>query len=103
MLLQGVPATGLIDSGADITIMGGELFKTVAVAALQKADKTPKTYDQRVFSLDGCLVLSIEFDGKSLTTPVYLKMDSPDGLLLSEGVCRCHKILGPPMFRPPRA
>ncbi len=59
VLLQGVPATGLIDSGADITIMGGELFKTVAVAAklkkkdLQKADKTPKTYDQRVFSLDG--------------------------------------------------
>ncbi len=58
MLLQGVPATGLIDSGADITIMGGELFKTVAVAAklkkkdLQKADKTPKTYDQKVFSLD---------------------------------------------------
>ncbi len=33
-------------------------------------------------------MLSIEFDGKSLTTPVYLKMDSPDGLLLSEGVCR---------------
>ena len=94
VLLQGVPATGLIDSGADITIMGGELFKTVAVAAklkkkdLQKADKTPKTYDQKIFSLDGRLVLSIEFDGKSLTTPVYLKMNSPDGLLLSEGVCR---------------
>lgn len=32
--------------------------------------------------------MSIEFDGKSLTTPVYLKMDSPDRLLLSEGVCR---------------
>ena len=47
-----------------ITIMGGELFK------------------------DGRLVLSIEFDRKSLTTPVYLKMDSPDGLFLSEGVCR---------------
>ena len=94
VLLQGVPATGLIDSGADITIMGGELFKTVVVAAklkkrdLQKADKTPKAYDQKVFTLDGRLVLSIEFDGKSLTTPVYLKRDSPDGLLLSEGVCR---------------
>ena len=24
--------TGLVDSGADITIMGGELFKRVAVA-----------------------------------------------------------------------
>ena len=46
---------------------------------LQKADKTPKTYDQKVFTLDGRLVMSIEFDGKNLTTPVYLKMDSPDG------------------------
>ena len=36
-LFQGVPATGLIDSESDITIMGGELFKVVAVTA----DKTP--------------------------------------------------------------
>lgn len=85
VLLQGVPAIGLVDTGADITIMGGELFKTVAVAArlkkidLQKENKTPKTYDQKVFTLDGRLVMSIEFDGKNLTTPVYLKMDSPDG------------------------
>ncbi len=69
-------------------------YLTVAIVAklkkkhLQKADKIPKTDDQKIFSLDGRLVLSIEFDGKSLTTPVYLKMDSPDRLLLSEGVCR---------------
>ena len=25
--IQGVPVFGIIDSGADITIMGGELFK----------------------------------------------------------------------------
>ena len=33
--VQGVPAYGIIDSGADITIMGGVLFKKVA--AVQEA------------------------------------------------------------------
>ena len=86
----GGSATGLVDTGADLTIMGGELFKAVAVAAklrkrdLHKANVTPKTYDQKTFHLDGRLDLSIEFDDKTLTTPVYLKMDSPDDLLLSE-------------------
>jgi len=30
VFIQGVPAEELVDSGADITIMGGELFKKVA-------------------------------------------------------------------------
>ena len=39
--VQGVPAYGLIDSGADITIMGGVLFKKVAtIARLHKRDFT---------------------------------------------------------------
>ena len=77
MLIQGVAVTGLIDSGADITIMGGELFKRVAVAAklrkrdLHKSDKMPKTYDQRTFTLDRRMMLTIEFDEKCLATPVY--------------------------------
>ena len=36
VLIQGVAATGLIDSGEDITIMGGELFKRVAVLSSRK-------------------------------------------------------------------
>ena len=37
--VQGVPTSGIIDTGADITIMGGELFKKVAAAArLKKRD-----------------------------------------------------------------
>ena len=46
-LIQSVHAYGIIDSGADITIMGGTLFKWVATAArLRKrnflaTDKTP--------------------------------------------------------------
>ena len=48
--VQGVPTTEVIDTGADITIMGGELFARVAAAAhlckkvFRKPDKTPRTY-----------------------------------------------------------
>lgn len=33
VLVQGVPAYGLIDTGADITIIGGSLFQKVATVA----------------------------------------------------------------------
>ena len=53
-------ANGVIDSGEDITIIGGgELFrKVVAVAHLKKKEfkkpeKTPHNYDQSPFKLDG--------------------------------------------------
>ena len=51
--VEGVPVFGLIDTGADITIIGGTLFKQVASAARLKkknfkpADKTPRSYDGR--------------------------------------------------------
>ena len=57
--VQGVPTVGVVDSGADITIMGGSLFKQVAtVAKLRKRDfkppgKIPRNYDQQPFRLDG--------------------------------------------------
>ena len=97
--IQGVPAYGLIDSGADITIMGSKLFKRVAaVARLKKrqllpADKVPRTYDQRPFQLDGRLDLEVSFGDKIMCTPIYIKMDAHDQLLLSEGVCRQLDIL----------
>ena len=86
--IMGVPAYGIIDSGADITILG-ELFKKVAAVArlkkkhLKKADKLARNYDQGTISLD-----DITFQEKTLNTPVYIKMDAPEQLLLSEGVCR---------------
>ena len=92
--IQGVPARGIIDTAADITIMGGQLFKEVAsVARLRKkdfkpADKTPRTYSRQPFSLDGQMDLDITFGDKTMQTPVYIKMDAPDQLLLLEGVCR---------------
>ena len=83
--VQGVPAYGLIDSGADITIIGGNLSKKVAAVAklrkrdFMKADKVPLTYDQRPFQLDGRMDLDIlSFDDSTMTTPVYVKMDAQD-------------------------
>jgi hypothetical protein len=83
----GVPATGLIDSGAYIAIMGAEPFKKVAAvarlkkSAFKKPDKTPYTSQACKLELD------ITFDNCTMRTPVYVKMDARDPLLLSESVC----------------
>lgn len=55
---------------------------------LKKPDKVPRTYDQKPFILDGRMDLEVSFADKMMTTPVYIKMDAHDQLLLSEGVCR---------------
>ena len=92
--IQRVPAVGMIDSGSDITIIGAKLFTKVALTArlhkrdLKKPDKVPRTYDQRTFSLDGRLDLDIEFAGRCMSTPVYVRKEACDQLLLSEGVSR---------------
>ena len=92
--VQGVPVFGLIDSGADITILGGTMFKKVATTArlhkknFKPVDKVACSYDQRPFRLDGRMDLEITLEDKSIITPVYIKMDTPKQLLLSGGVCR---------------
>ena len=81
----------MVDSGADNTIMGGTMFKHVAaVAKLRKKDfkppdKVPRNYDQHP---SGLIDLDITFYDKTMNTPVYVKMDAKEQLLLSEGVCR---------------
>ena len=54
---------------------------------LRKPDRVPKTYNQRPFALDGRMELDISFGDTTVRTPVYIQMDSPTPLLLSEGVC----------------
>jgi len=87
--LQGFPAVGVVDSGADKT---GTLLKEVALAAHFKkrgfrlADKTPRKYDYKPFSLDGKMELYISFGEHTIHTQVYIKMDAHDPFLLSEGV-----------------
>ena len=61
MIVQGVPADSMIDTSADITIMGQELFASVAAAArlhkenFRKPDKVSRMYDRKTFPLDGCM------------------------------------------------
>ena len=76
--IQGVPNYGITDSAAEITIMGGALFKHVASAAhlkkrdFHKTDKTPpRTYVNDTFTLDGMMKLDIAFDRNMMRTPVY--------------------------------
>ena len=103
VMIQGVPVIGIIDTAADISIMGGLLFKKVAsVAKLKKKnfkppDITPHGYDQQPFKLDGRMELEIEFGDRTMKTVVYIKMEAREQLLLSEGVCRQ---LGLVMYHP---
>ena len=94
VLIQGFPAEGIIDSGADITIMNGDMLKKISTAVrlkkkdLRPADKSPRAYNRQPFTLDGRMDLEIAFGERAMTTPVYIKMKAHDPLLLSEGVCR---------------
>ena len=82
--IQGVPAYGIIDTAADIIITGGKFVKRIAIIAqlkkkdLKPPDKKPRIYDQRTFTLDGQMNLDITFDGRTMCTPVYIKMDAQD-------------------------
>ena len=92
--VQGIPMCGIVDTGADITIIGGMMFKRVATAIklkkrdFRKSDRTARNYDGQPFQLDGVMDLDITFDDKTIRTSVYIKMNAHDELLLSEGVCR---------------
>ena len=103
ILLAGVPVRGVIDSGSDITIVGCETFQRVAAGArlrrknLLKPDKVPRSYDGRTFTLNGRMDLDLTFDGVTMKTPVYIKMDAPEQLLLAEGVCRQLNIIYHPL------
>ena len=94
VIVGGVPMFGLVDTGADVTIMGGSTFKQVAAAAklhkkdFKPADKTPQNYDRKPLRLDGRLDLDVTFGDRTMKTAIYVKMDAPEPLLLSEGVCR---------------
>ena len=61
VVVGGVPVEGIVDAGADVTVMSGDIFKCVAaVGKLRKcdfkpADKTPYNYDRKPFRVDGRL------------------------------------------------
>ena len=91
--VQGVPMYGVVDSAADISVIGGEMFKQVAtVAKLRKKDfkppiRIPHNYDQNPIHVNGRMDMDISFLDKIMKTPIYVKMDAHEPLLLP-GVCR---------------
>ena len=98
VMVQGVPTYnyGVIDTGADITIMGGDLFKLVPSvnklkkSAFKKPDKVPRPYNQQTFTLDGCI--DLEVVGRDMhpwsQQSMSKWMHACDQLLLGEGLCR---------------
>ena len=72
----------MLDSGADITIMGGALFKKVAAMAqlkkrdLKKPDKDTTELRPGPFTLDGHMDLDNSFDGKTMCTSRQMRMNS---------------------------
>ena len=77
-----MPVDGVIDTGADITIMGGVVFKKIAAVAklrksqLKKADKIPHNYDQTPFTVNSRMDLDVTFEGVTMCTPIYIKTDA---------------------------
>ena len=57
VVVAGVPMMGAVDTGSDLTTMGGEMFKQVAAAArLHKRDFGPAdNYDRKPFRINGRL------------------------------------------------
>ena len=88
---EGKPCLGIIDISSDITTVGGDLFKKIATVSrlkrdFRQPDKTLVAYNQQPFQLHGLMDLDITFGEKTIVTPVYIKMNAHNQLLLSVGV-----------------
>ena len=80
--IQGVPVYWLLDSGADISIIGGDLLIS------SRLTKSQEPTTRSPFKLNGRIDLDVAFEDKMLRTSIYVKTDAHDQLLLLEGVCR---------------
>ena len=67
---------------------GLQLWPSYIGVTSNPQNKTPRTYDQKTFRIDGRIDVDISFQQHTMKTPVYIKMDAKEQLLLSEGVCR---------------
>ena len=91
--IEGLPIRGIIDTGSDITILSGTAFQEIVTACgikreqFKPPDTTACSYGHQPLKLDGQLDLQVKFGEKSMCERVYIKLDAPDALLLSENVC----------------
>ena len=76
MKVEGIPVTGLIDIGSDVTIIRGDLFyHIVETAKLEESNLIPADlkaciYDQKQITLDGQIDLRISFGKEAICTTV---------------------------------
>ena len=92
--IEGVPIRGIVDTSSDITIITGPAFREIVnISKVPKrkqfkpAKRKAYTYGHHPLSLDGQIDLHIKFGKKCICETVYIKLDAPDTLLLSENVC----------------
>ena len=92
--IKGIPIRGIVDTGSDITILSGPAFREIVnISKVPKkehfkpANREDYTYGHHPLSLDEQIDLHIKFDEKCICETVYIKLDVPDTLLLSENVC----------------
>ena len=94
VMIEGVPVTGLIDTGSDITIIRGDLFYQIIsesglkVESLKPAEQKACTSDQKPITLDGQMDMKVSFGDKTIIATVCVKLVAPDQSLLSEYVYR---------------
>jgi len=50
-------------------------------------DKQPRMYNLQLFRVHGRIEVDVSFGDHTMKTPIYIKMDAPEQLLFSEGIC----------------
>ena len=89
MQIEGVLIRGIVDTGSDITILNRDAFQGIVTACGLKREqfKPPdRTAFNQPLKLDGQIDLHIKFGEKTICETVYVNLNAPDALLLSENV-----------------
>ena len=79
--VAGTSVEAMVDPGSSATIMSFELFRNIGakakipVEALKQPDVALQDYSQRPIPIGACVDLELEWQGKSVTTTVYLRSD----------------------------
>ena len=94
MQTEGVPVRGIIDTGSEWTCFPRNCHKNnLKKQDFKPADRNACTYGQQPLYLNGQMDLNIKFGESCVCETVYIKLDAPDTLFLSENVCHTLKIV----------
>ena len=81
VIVAGTTVEAMVDPGSSATIMSFELFRQIGttakipVDALKQPDVVLRDYSQRPVPIGACVDLELKWQGKSVTTTVYLRSD----------------------------